>query len=151
MFQVQEQLEDVPPVFKNHKTSPLLYKHQILNLKKEELDISDDTSAVVNINYAASGDSLNGVNEHELLVDGITANANVIEVEQEVTPGVIAKAWRCGLCSYQCTLKGNMKKHLIVHSGTKPHRCTFCVKSFADSSNLKRHLKFVHSSNKQLA
>ena len=48
----------------------------------------------------------------------------------------------CSQCTYTCYLKADLTKHLLTHTGQRPHKCTFpgCDKSFAQKSNLPTHL-----------
>ena len=39
------------------------------------------------------------------------------------------------------------KKHLLRHSGEKPHKCKICEKTFAVAGNFKTHL-LIHSGEK---
>ncbi|XP_026482903.1 zinc finger protein 366-like [Ctenocephalides felis] len=38
----------------------------------------------------------------------------------------------------------NMKSHMLMHSGVRPHECNICKKTFTKSNNLKRHM-LLHS------
>src|SRR6218665_335132 len=48
------------------------------------------------------------------------------------------KAHRCQLCHKSF---GNLKLHMIIHSGEYPHRCQICQKSFAQISTLQAHMR----------
>ena len=39
------------------------------------------------------------------------------------------------------------KRHVMIHTGVKPHKCDFCGKSFCDRTNLKYH-RLIHLENK---
>ncbi|EJD73247.1 zinc finger protein [Loa loa] len=37
-----------------------------------------------------------------------------------------------------------MKKHVRIHAGNKPYKCGICGKGFAQSSNMRTHVKKIH-------
>lgn len=45
----------------------------------------------------------------------------------------------CDLCSKFFTEKGNLRKHMFIHTGERPYKCKICEKSFYHSSYLKIH------------
>ncbi len=55
------------------------------------------------------------------------------------------EVFSCQHCGKSCTLKGNIKKHIQIHTGDKPYACQQCGKSFTQSQRLKIHMR-IHSS-----
>lgn len=49
--------------------------------------------------------------------------------------------YQCSQCSYSTPKSFNLKQHLLVHTGEKPHKCHICQKSFQQKSGLKVHLR----------
>lgn len=48
------------------------------------------------------------------------------------------------LCGYRTNYRGNLQKHIRVHTGERPYRCNVCNKGFTTSSNLKMHMLRHH-------
>ena len=60
----------------------------------------------------------------------------------------LTKQNTCAIC--QRIVKGplsQMNRHMLIHSGKKPHKCTQCLKSFLWSRGLKSHMT-VHIENR---
>ncbi|KAK9503317.1 hypothetical protein O3M35_011916 [Rhynocoris fuscipes] len=56
----------------------------------------------------------------------------------------------CDFCDYKTTHAGNLKRHMICHSGEKPYACSVCDFKTSLSSALKVHM-LIHSSEKSFA
>ncbi|XP_022186249.1 zinc finger protein 3 homolog [Nilaparvata lugens] len=54
------------------------------------------------------------------------------------------RPYSCDTCFKCFTTSGNLKQHIVIHSGEKVHTCEYCPKSFNHSSNLKEHLR-IHT------
>lgn len=46
----------------------------------------------------------------------------------------------CTVCNKNFTHKFNLKQHMLIHSGHKTHHCTVCDKGFIKKSDLDRHM-----------
>eukprot|EP00457_Paulinella_chromatophora_P005500 gb/GEZN01005517.1/.p1 GENE.gb/GEZN01005517.1/~~gb/GEZN01005517.1/.p1 ORF type:complete len:455 (+),score=40.79 gb/GEZN01005517.1/:106-1470(+) len=53
--------------------------------------------------------------------------------------------FQCPECHKSYPYRANLKRHLRVHTGVRPHTCTQCQKSFFQISDLKRHMR-THNS-----
>lgn len=51
---------------------------------------------------------------------------------------------QCSTLVFPFISKGNLKRHLRIHSGEKPYVCTHCQRQFADPGALQRHVR-IHT------
>jgi len=63
------------------------------------------------------------------------------------TSSVISEAGRqytCDVCGRFFTHPGNLRRHVLTHTGQRPSQCMVCGKKFTQLANLKAHLR-THS------
>ena len=59
------------------------------------------------------------------------------------------KPFKCDICDYRCSRKGNMKTHVaLVHEGKKPFKCDICDYSCLLKNSMKTHVESVHEEKK---
>ncbi|KAK6473485.1 zinc finger and BTB domain-containing protein 26-like isoform X1 [Huso huso] len=54
------------------------------------------------------------------------------------------KPYQCSVCTKTFTQKVSLQDHMNLHSGTRPHCCNYCKLHFAQKPALRRHLREMH-------
>lgn len=65
-----------------------------------------------------------------------------LQIKNEVSASFDKKY--CQICGYKGQDVSQLRKHLRIHTGEKPYRCTKCDYCSAQSSNLRVHIKRHH-------
>ncbi|KAJ8350667.1 hypothetical protein SKAU_G00257970 [Synaphobranchus kaupii] len=55
------------------------------------------------------------------------------------------KPFKCPFCSYACRRRDALTGHLRTHSVGKPHKCNFCGRSYKQRASLEEHKERCHS------
>nr|XP_033786382.1 DNA-binding protein Ikaros isoform X10 [Geotrypetes seraphini] len=55
------------------------------------------------------------------------------------------KPFKCHLCSYACRRRDALTGHLRTHSVGKPHKCGYCGRSYKQRSSLEEHKERCHN------
>ncbi|KAG8124649.1 hypothetical protein E2320_019876 [Naja naja] len=55
------------------------------------------------------------------------------------------KPFKCPFCSYACRRRDALTGHLRTHSVGKPHKCNYCGRSYKQRSSLEEHKERCHN------
>lgn len=61
------------------------------------------------------------------------------------------RPYECRICGKNFTQKGNLDTHVKIHTETKDHKCQYCDRGFTQRGNLKTHIRSVHTKEKPYA
>ncbi|KAG5856186.1 zinc finger protein 16-like [Anguilla anguilla] len=65
--------------------------------------------------------------------------------------GVSGSDIQCLQCGRSFSLKSNLKKHMLIHSGVRPYSCPDCGRTFNQSGNVLRHQRTCHQVHSALS
>lgn len=53
--------------------------------------------------------------------------------------------WQCEVCKCYTRSEAALRDHKHTHQNERPHECQFCSKRFVTTSNLRQHMRGVHT------
>ncbi|XP_048345184.1 zinc finger and SCAN domain-containing protein 30-like [Sphaerodactylus townsendi] len=62
----------------------------------------------------------------------------------DLGPPPKTQSYECSYCGKRWPCQSQLRRHVKIHTGERPHKCMDCGKSFSTSSNLSQH-KRVHT------
>lgn len=60
--------------------------------------------------------------------------------QRQLNTSTELKLVECSLCKFTCKRPSHLKRHMLMHTGERPHQCEHCPKSFAQKTDLNRHM-----------
>ena len=88
---------------------------------------------------------------HNLLQHILTQKHAYPDCEKRsILPSRLKKRHACPECGKRCTRAGNLKQHMLIHTGKKQHACPECDKRFTLANYLRQHM-LIHTGEKQHA
>ena len=52
------------------------------------------------------------------------------------------------MCGKKFKFKHYLVSHKLLHSGDKPHMCTWCGMTFTQNANMQKHVRMKHTNSK---
>ena len=80
-----------------------------------------------------------------------SANTNKIYKYDKNESEEMMNSFSCNICPFVSRYKGNLWKHLKIHSGERPFACNQCSYRGAQRTNLENHIKTKHTGEKPFA
>ncbi|XP_044727283.1 zinc finger protein 260-like isoform X2 [Chrysoperla carnea] len=76
----------------------------------------------------------------------ITLKAHVKDIHGDQKP---IRKHLCNICGHASRAPAGLRKHLLIHTDTRPYPCNRCDKAFRTTENLKKHINCVHLNNRR--
>lgn len=109
-------------------------------------DFSENANSLLNMSNSSAG--LNGYLFPNSVAGSSSDQALAnIQPTTVTTPRGSQKQFLCPMCNRHFTQKGNLKTHMMIHTGEKPFSCQICGRSFTQKGNVDTHMK-IHTGEK---
>ncbi|XP_065320612.1 uncharacterized protein DDB_G0283357-like isoform X2 [Gordionus sp. m RMFG-2023] len=120
-----------------HLESPLNVLHAAKNIKRENLELTEEGEEEPDLPSSYSSGNANYQHGSHILSQNNADNFG--------TYGSSSIYNNCPFCNKTFKFKSNLHTHIkAVHKKIKPHVCGICSKSFSLKQNMKTHMKNIH-------
>lgn len=134
-------------------------EHEVPDSLKDNSDDGSDTESVTSseMSNASTDSSLSSSQTNSFLADAeqqgdlisrdvkVPSKSGNGELSPKSQDGDgVDKIYHCEFCSKSFTRSWNYQRHVLIHSGRKPHKCEMCPKAFVLAAHLKIHMR-IHT------
>ena len=86
--------------------------------------------------------------KHSSSQQGITTVVYDVEIKDDTVLGQashkVRTEFHCDYCGKISRHKNDLRKHVRIHTGEKPYKCTICGEGYAQSQQVKKHMIVNH-------
>uniref|UniRef100_I3K071 C2H2-type domain-containing protein n=1 Tax=Oreochromis niloticus TaxID=8128 RepID=I3K071_ORENI len=116
----------------------------LIKAEPDEYSVSEPKGRTDSLTEAANSATEEFWSRAEAERTVVVVRAERQEAERSRKSSQEKKTYACDWCCKSFAQSADLRRHLRTHTGERPHRCTFCSKSFSQRGNLRRHLR-IHT------
>eukprot|EP00842_Homolaphlyctis_polyrhiza_P003218 jgi/Hompol1/3898/HPOL_001659-RA len=82
--------------------------------------------------------------ETETVLSSAVASRHASNREDILASSILKEEFHCSTCGRGFLKMHLLRSHMVVHSDTRPHKCSYCKSSFARRHDMLRHQRTIH-------